>query len=484
MPKIFISYRREDSAYPAAAIRTRLASEFGNADIFFDVDSIPPGHDFRVHIGNKVGECDYVIVVIGRSWLTVCDEDGTRRLENAGDFVRLEIEAALKRKVPVIPVLVDNAGMPKADQLPDSLSELIYRNAHFVRPEPDLNTDLERLARRICEQEVERAKPLERARAPAAPRPRSEFRPQPEGGPSKARANRPSPTRPEGQRVAKSAQSDNLPSQITKARRSNGAAGSGRQLTARGILAVVAVAAVCLAVGLIWPRAIGKLRLQNAADQLDSARRDHELKLNEYLGDIAWSGNGVEIRVPKQFQPITPKTKEGEAHQERDPRQPVFADLELPGLQGAWQANFPLTGNEGNGVAWLYLCSNSEFLAKKGDEAKAMTFNSEVIQRIATAVGQQVQPIGKLPLYEVPPKTEEAFVDRRKYHVLSPGIPAIYNDKSYRVRIFAYKKEKSPAQISLIYMLPDNIVQASVLDRAIDLSLETLSLSRTNPYGR
>jgi hypothetical protein len=246
----------------------------------------------------------------------------------------------------------------------------------------------------------------------------------------------------------------------------------------------VAVAAVCLAVGLIWPRAIGKLRLQNAADQLDSARRDHELKLNEYLGDIAWSGNGVEIRVPKQFQPITPKTKEGEARQERDPRQPVFADLELPGLQGAWQANFPLTGNEGNGVAWLYLCSNSEFLAKKGDEAKAMTFNSEVIQRIATAVGQQVQPIGKLPLYEVPPKTEEAFVDRRKYHVLSPGIPAIYNDKSYRVRIFAYKKEKSPAQISLIYMLPDNIVQASVLDRAIDLSLETLSLSRTNPYGR
>jgi formylglycine-generating enzyme required for sulfatase activity len=164
MPKIFISYRREDSAYPAAVIRSRLVSDFGQSEIFFDVDSIPPGHDFRVHIGHKVGACDYVIVVIGKAWLTACDEAGGRRLDNPADFVRLEIEAALKRNIPVIPVLVDNAPMPKADQLPEHLSDLVYRHAHFVRPEPDLNHDLERLARRISEQEAERRLQEERRR--------------------------------------------------------------------------------------------------------------------------------------------------------------------------------------------------------------------------------------------------------------------------------------------------------------------------------
>lgn len=161
MPKIFISYRREDSAYPAAVIRSRLVADFGQSEIFFDVDSIPPGHDFRVHIGQKVGACDYVIVVIGKAWLTACDEAGERRLDNPADFVRLEIEAALKRNIPVIPVLVDNAPMPKADQLPEHLSDLVYRHAHFVRPEPDLNHDLERLARRISEQEAERKERIE-----------------------------------------------------------------------------------------------------------------------------------------------------------------------------------------------------------------------------------------------------------------------------------------------------------------------------------
>jgi|HubBroStandDraft_6_1064221.scaffolds.fasta_scaffold64005_2 hypothetical protein len=219
-------------------------------------------------------------------------------------------------------------------------------------------------------------------------------------------------------------------------------------------------------------------------ERVDETKRyfAYEERLNQNLTRVAWAGKNFQLRVPKQFQPIQPKTKEGEASQERDPRQPVFApELELPGLQGAWQANFPLTGNEGNGDAWLYLCSNYDFLAKKGDEARATTFNSEVIQKIAAAVGQPPTPLGKIPLYEVPPKTEEAFVDKRKYHVLSPGFPAKYNEKEYRVRIFSYRKEKSPAQVSLIYVLPDNLVQASVLDRAIDMSLETLTVTRDRP---
>jgi hypothetical protein len=149
MPKIFISYRREDSAYPAAAIRTRLSGEFGPSQIFFDVDSIPPGHDFRSYIGRTVGTCDYVLVIIGKHWLTATNPKGGRRLDSPSDFVRLEIRTALNRKVPVIPVLVDNAVMPKAGQLPEDLRELIYRQAILVRPEPDLAHDLESLAIRL-----------------------------------------------------------------------------------------------------------------------------------------------------------------------------------------------------------------------------------------------------------------------------------------------------------------------------------------------
>jgi hypothetical protein len=146
MPKIFISYRREDSAYPSAVIRNRLSTEFGQNQIFFDVDSIPPGHDFRAYIGRTVGTCDYVLVIIGKHWLTATNPKGGRRLDSPSDFVRLEIRTALNRKIPVIPVLVDNAAMPKAGQLPEDLRELIYRQAILVRPEPDLAHDLDTLA--------------------------------------------------------------------------------------------------------------------------------------------------------------------------------------------------------------------------------------------------------------------------------------------------------------------------------------------------
>jgi hypothetical protein len=220
--------------------------------------------------------------------------------------------------------------------------------------------------------------------------------------------------------------------------------------------------------------------------RFDETRRyfAYEDRLNQNLTPVAWAGRGFQLRVPKQFAPITNKAKPGEGSEDRDPRQPVFAEgLELPGLQGAWQAKFSLTGTEGKaGPGWLYLCSNYEFLAKKEDAGKAAAFNADVIQLIAKAVGQpQVKPLEKLPVYEVPPHSEEAFVDKRKYHALSPGIPALYEDKQYRVRIYAYKKEKSPAQICLIYVLPDNIVQAANLDRAIDMSLETLVVTRDKP---
>src|SRR5450631_2121980 len=103
---IFISYRREDSDYPAGWLFERLAERFGRERIFKDVDSLRPGDVFAEVITDAIGSCSALVAVIGERWLTITDEYGRRRLDNPEDLVRLEIEAALTRGVRVIPVLV------------------------------------------------------------------------------------------------------------------------------------------------------------------------------------------------------------------------------------------------------------------------------------------------------------------------------------------------------------------------------------------
>jgi hypothetical protein len=93
-----------------------------------DVAAIEPGRDFRRAIEQHVGSCSVLLSVIGRSWLTATDESGARRLDDPLDFVRLETASALKRDIPVVPVLVHGAKMPKAADLPDDLKELAFRN--------------------------------------------------------------------------------------------------------------------------------------------------------------------------------------------------------------------------------------------------------------------------------------------------------------------------------------------------------------------
>ena len=128
--KVFISYRREDSAGHAGRLLDRITSYFGDRiEIFMDVDSIAPGEDFIQVIENAVGACEILVAVIGNEWLTITDESGKRRLDNPEDFVRVEIAAALKRNVRVIPVLVQGARMPRRDQLPEPLVNLTRRNA-------------------------------------------------------------------------------------------------------------------------------------------------------------------------------------------------------------------------------------------------------------------------------------------------------------------------------------------------------------------
>jgi len=111
--RVFISYRREETAYPAGWLFDRLADRFGRGQIFKDVDSIQLGDDFVEVIHSAVASCDVLLALIGEQWLTITDEQGRRRLDDPNDFVRLELEAALTRNVRVIPILIAGARMPR-----------------------------------------------------------------------------------------------------------------------------------------------------------------------------------------------------------------------------------------------------------------------------------------------------------------------------------------------------------------------------------
>lgn len=157
MPKIFISYRRDDSGKDSGRIYDRLIQAFGEDNVFKDVDDIPLGSDFRQVIIEEMSKCDTVIVIIGQKWLTITDKNGNRRLDNPTDFVRIEVETALANpNLLVVPVRVDNASMPAETELPHSLQSLVYRNAAIVRDDPDFHTDLNRLIRGIQAYEDEK----------------------------------------------------------------------------------------------------------------------------------------------------------------------------------------------------------------------------------------------------------------------------------------------------------------------------------------
>src|SRR5262249_35676431 len=131
--KVFISYRRDDSAGHAGRVHDRLEREFGRDLLFMDVDSIPLGVNFVTALQEEVAKCGVLLAGIGRDWLKVRDKDGKRRLDNPDDFVRVEIAAALQRNIPVIPILLEGAKVPKANQLPKDLEELSVRNGLDVR---------------------------------------------------------------------------------------------------------------------------------------------------------------------------------------------------------------------------------------------------------------------------------------------------------------------------------------------------------------
>jgi hypothetical protein len=129
MRAIFISYRRDDTEGYAGRLFRDLRERFGKDAVFMDVAGIEPGRDFRRVIEDQVASCGVLLAVIGKAWLTAADAHGKRRLDDPNDFVRLETASALKRDIPVIPVLVQQTEMLREDQLPEGLKDLAFRNS-------------------------------------------------------------------------------------------------------------------------------------------------------------------------------------------------------------------------------------------------------------------------------------------------------------------------------------------------------------------
>ena len=128
-PKVFITYRREETAIHAGRLYDAMVVRFGEGNVFMDVD-MAPGVDFVERITAAVAACEVLIVVMGPRWATVENEEGTVRLADPEDFVRLEVEAALRRpEVTPIPVLVAGAKMPGREELPQELRAITRRNA-------------------------------------------------------------------------------------------------------------------------------------------------------------------------------------------------------------------------------------------------------------------------------------------------------------------------------------------------------------------
>jgi hypothetical protein len=140
--KVFINYRRDDAASFASRVYNRLEREFGRDNLFMDVVAIPLGLDFVKVIDEEIAKCDVLLAIIGPGWLGARDEDGRRRLDNPHDFVRIEIAAALKRDIPVVPILVDGTPVPEARQLPYEIKELSLRNGLDVA---SFDTDMDKL---------------------------------------------------------------------------------------------------------------------------------------------------------------------------------------------------------------------------------------------------------------------------------------------------------------------------------------------------
>jgi hypothetical protein len=269
---VFISYRRDDVPDATDRLAGSLTARFGKDQVFLDVNSIEIGAPFAEVVGDWIGRCDVVLAVIGRNWVNATDDEGRCRLESPKDYVRLEIEAGLARKVRVVPVLIHGANMPKTSEVPESLLPLLERNAiELSRAYWDLDVDklIAALTRERAPGPPARARDRPRSSAPRPvsdatkrvqqPEPRSEAAPPAEtvqptaaspprqtAPPERTAAPRQAAPRPETARTSPTAR----PPETAGPKPVSPAAGRRSRWPAlavgAGLIAVLAVAAVIL----------------------------------------------------------------------------------------------------------------------------------------------------------------------------------------------------------------------------------------------
>ncbi|MFZ1110490.1 MAG: toll/interleukin-1 receptor domain-containing protein [Rhodomicrobium sp.] len=142
---VFISYRKADSRDITERIHDKLTDAFGKQTVFKDIDAIGVAADFRKEIFDSLKICRVFLAILGRDWKGGLSDCETSRIDNPDDIMRIEIETALKRKIPVVPVLVQGSEMPAEKSLPESLRDIASRQAVRVRPDPDFHKDMERI---------------------------------------------------------------------------------------------------------------------------------------------------------------------------------------------------------------------------------------------------------------------------------------------------------------------------------------------------
>jgi formylglycine-generating enzyme required for sulfatase activity len=148
--KIFINYRRVESLKDAQHLKTLFDKTFGAKRVFLDVSGIDGGANWLQTLERQVAASEAMVVLIGKDWANLKDEHGNRRLDDRNDFVRFEISQALLRNLPILPVLIDGAPMPKQAQLPDNLMQLTHIQAMPLRAE-SFTSDAEGIAERLEE---------------------------------------------------------------------------------------------------------------------------------------------------------------------------------------------------------------------------------------------------------------------------------------------------------------------------------------------
>jgi hypothetical protein len=149
MPLIFVAYRRGDTKWITARIFDRLEAHFGKSSVFMDVETIPPGLDFRKHIEGILERCGVLVAVIGPHWIGA-NERSQPRIFDENDFVRVEIETALRENIPIIPVRIDGSPVPRADDVPASLRPFTYLHAADIDSGRNFNVDTRRLIHAVA----------------------------------------------------------------------------------------------------------------------------------------------------------------------------------------------------------------------------------------------------------------------------------------------------------------------------------------------